>query len=153
MRYLRSPRKRKGAALVESAFVLPILILLILGIVIVGLGVFRYQQMATLAREGARWASVHGAQYQSETGKPAATASDVYNTAILPMATGLDVSKLSYSVSWPNGNLASYEDPNSNPPGQPLGASVVVTVRYNWIPEAYFGGVTLTSTSTMPMQY
>jgi Flp pilus assembly protein TadG len=153
MRYLKSSRKRKGAALVESALVLPVLILLILGIVIVGLGVFRYQQMATLAREGARWASVHGAQYAADTGKSAATASDVYNTAILPMAVGLDLKSLSYSVSWPKGNLPSYADPNSNPPGQPVGATVVVTVRYNWIPEAYFGGVTLASTSTMPMQY
>jgi Flp pilus assembly protein TadG len=153
MRFRKSVSKRKGAALVESALVLPVLILLILGIIIVGLGVFRYQQMATLAREGARWASVHGGQYALDTGKPAATASDVYNTAILPMTVGLNLSNLSYSVSWPKGNMPALADPNSTPPGQPVGTTVVVTVSYNWIPEAYFGGVTLTSTSTMPMEY
>jgi hypothetical protein len=139
--------------LLEHALVLPMLLLFFLGIVIVGLGVFRYQQTVMLAREGARYASVRGAQYQAETGNPAATASDVYNQAILPMATGLDVASLSYFVSWPNGNAPVYADPNSNPPFQPVGATVVVTVTYNWVPEAFFGGVILSSTSVMPMQY
>jgi hypothetical protein len=139
--------------LLEHALVLPILVLLFLGLVIFGLGVFRHQQMVTLAREGARYACVRGAQYQAETGNPAATPSDVYNQAILPMAVGLDVASLSYSVTWPNGNAPVYADPNSIPPGQPAGATVVVTVTYNWIPEALFGGMTLSSTSVMPMQY
>lgn len=150
---VRGKRKRPGAILIEHAIVLPILLTMFLGMVVVGLGVFRYQQVVTLAREGARYASVRGAMYQAETGNPAVTAADVYNNSILPMAVGLDTSSLSHSVTWPNGNAPIYADPNSNPPGQPVGATVVVTVTYVWIPEALFGGMTLSSTSVMPMQY
>src|SRR5262249_26080644 len=153
MRIARSDYRRPGATLLEHALILPTLLTLFLGMVVIGLGVFRYQQMVTLAREGARYASVHGAQYAAETGNPAATPADVYNQAILPMAVGLDVGSLSYSVTWPNGNAPVYADPNSTPPFQPVGATVVVTVTYIWVPEALFGGATLSSTSVMPMQY
>ncbi len=146
-------RMRPGAALVEMALVLPILILLMIGLLVFGLGVFRYQQVAAVAREGARYASVHGAQYQSETGKTAATPQDVYNQAILPMAAGLDPAALSYSVTWNKSNWPVYADPNSVPPGQPVGNTVIVTVNYLWIPEAFFGGITLTSRAEMPMSY
>jgi hypothetical protein len=44
-----------------------ITLLLIVGTIIEALGVFRYQEIAQLAREGARWASVDGATYQQET--------------------------------------------------------------------------------------
>jgi hypothetical protein len=30
---------------------------------------------------------------------------------------------------------------------------VTVTLTYNWVPEAFAGGVTLSSTSVMPMSY
>jgi hypothetical protein len=33
----------------------------------------------------------------------------------------------------------------------PVTNTVTVTVSYNWIPEAFLGGITLTSTSTVPM--
>jgi Flp pilus assembly protein TadG len=152
MRYRRAHIRRPGAALLEHALILPILILIVLGMIAGGLGVFRYQQMVTLAREGARYAAVRGAEYGTQPGKAAATPADVYNNAILPLAAGLDPAALSYSVTWPNGKYAVYADATSNPPGQPKGATVV-TVSYNWIPEAVFGGVTLSSTSVMPMQY
>ncbi|MHC5540093.1 TadE family protein, partial [Singulisphaera rosea] len=48
-------RSRRGAVMAESAVVYSALMLLLLGMITVGLGVFRYQQVASLAREGARW--------------------------------------------------------------------------------------------------
>jgi Flp pilus assembly protein TadG len=144
-------RRRSGFAATESVVVLPILMMLIIGTVIGGYGVFRYQQIATLAREGARYASVHGGQYQQETGNPAATAQDVYNNAIAPFITGLDPSQLTYSVTWNSSNAiygmsGEYEKPTGN--------TVSVKVNYNWIPELYLvGPITLTSTSTVPMSY
>ena len=48
--------------------VYPVTILLLLGTVVLGLGVFRYQQVQCLAREGARYASVHGPQYAADSG-------------------------------------------------------------------------------------
>jgi Flp pilus assembly protein TadG len=144
-------RPRAGFAATESVLVLPVLSAVILGTVIGGYGIFRYQQIALLAREGARYASVHGGQYQQETGNAAATPQDVYNNAILPFATNLDLSQLSYSVTWNTSNMpyhttADYEKPMAN--------TVTVTVSYKWFPEAYFvGPITLSSTSTVPMSY
>ena len=156
MRYQRNPQRRKGATMLENAIVLPIVVLLMIGLLVAGLGAFRSQQVATLAREGARYASVRGSMYASETGNAAATPDEIYTNAILPLAAGMDVSSLSYSVTWPKGNAPAYADSASTPPGQPIGATVVVTVSYTWVPEAYssiFGGGTLTSTSIMPMHY
>jgi Flp pilus assembly protein TadG len=147
----RLVRCRRGFAATESVVVLPSLIFLILATVVGGYGIFRYQQIAMLAREGARYASVHGGQYQQETGNAAATPTDVYNNAILPYATSLDLTQLTYSVTWNTSNMPytvsnDYENPTSN--------TVTVTVRYNWFPEVYLvGPITLSSTSTMPMSY
>jgi hypothetical protein len=104
-----------------------------------------------LAREGARYASVHGGQYQLETGNTAATPQDVYNNAIAPYAVNLDFSQLSYTVTWNTSNMpysvsSDYVTPINN--------TVTVTVNYNWFPEAYLvGPIRLSSTSTMPMSY
>lgn len=135
-----SPRqKRSGATVLECAIVFPIFLLLVIGLVVAGVGVFRYQEVASLAREGARYASVRGAKYAFYTGQPAATKKDVLDNAILPRAIGLDVKKLSYDVTW-------------NPDNQ-QGSLVTVTVTYRWVPEAIFGGMDLTSTSTVAISY
>jgi Flp pilus assembly protein TadG len=142
---------RRGATLVESAFVLAVLFFLLLAIVVGGYGVLRYQQLAMLAREGARYAAVHGGQYAQETGNPAATPADVYKNAILPYAVNLEPAKLSYTVSWASDNMpyhmtADYEKPTSN--------TVTVKVIYTWLPEFYLvGPITLTSSSTMTVSY
>jgi Flp pilus assembly protein TadG len=130
---------RSAATMLECAFVYPILFLFVIGLMVGGLGIFRYQEVAWLAREGARYASVHGAKYQQVTGKPAATPADVYQSAILPKMVSLDPSQLSYQVTW---------SPNNQP-----GSTVTVTITYNWSPEAFFKTTTLTSTSVMPMSY
>jgi hypothetical protein len=148
---LRSaPIRRRAATLAEAALVYPALAMLMAGVVIVAMGVYRYQAVAALAREGARWASVHGAQYASETGNSMATASDVYTNAIQPKAAGLDTSQLSYSVSWANSSeVPTYTDSSGNV----VINQVTVTVTYTWVPVAYLGTVTLRSTSVMAMQY
>jgi Flp pilus assembly protein TadG len=129
---------RKGATLVECALVFPALIFLMLAIVVGAMGVFRYQQMAWLAREGARWASVRGTKYEM-AGNNAITAADVYHQVIAPNATALDLDQLSYSVSW-------------NPDRRP-NSTVTVTVNYNWVPEVFLGAIPLSSSSTMPITY
>ena len=61
-----SSQRRTGASVVEGAFVYPITFLLLLAIMVGGLGIFRFQEVAHLAREAARYASTHGGQYQAE---------------------------------------------------------------------------------------
>jgi Flp pilus assembly protein TadG len=129
---------RRGAVTVEFALVAPLTFLLVLGLLVGGMGVFRYCEVATLAREASRWASVHGSGYQKDTGNAAATAQDVYNNVIATEATSLAANKLTYSVTWNTTN-----DPGSN--------TVRVTVSYQWLPEVFLGGITLTSTSEAVM--
>jgi Flp pilus assembly protein TadG len=144
-------RLRRGTTAVEFAIVAPILFFLLLATIIGGMGVFRYHQTAALAREGSRWASVHGGQYEKETGHPAATPEDVYNKVILPAATTLDADNLTYSVSWDQSNLPLQVIDDVQ---KPCGNTVTVTVSYQWFPEMFLTGpFTLTSTSTAQMIY
>ena len=144
-------RQRRGTTAVEFAVCLPIAFFLILATVVGGFGVFRYQQVASLAREGARWASVHGGQYARETNNPAATAQDIYEQAIQPKAVALRLDRLTYQVTWDESNepLTVHEDVQT-----PTGNTVTVTVSYEWFPEMYIAGpLVLSSTSTCQMMY
>jgi Flp pilus assembly protein TadG len=144
--------KRSGVTMVECAVIYPLTCLLLLGLVIGAAGIFRYQQMAHLAREGARYASVHGWRWGKDTGNTPATAADIYNNAILPNAVGLDTSQLSSSVTWNTSN-AQYQTTIVDGNYVFTGNTVTVTVSYKWIPEGFLGGMTLSSTSVMPMSY
>jgi Flp pilus assembly protein TadG len=130
---------RPGATSVEFAMVASTVLLLLIGLIVGALGVFRYQEMGRLAREAARYAAVRGEAFSRATGRPAATADEVLQKAILPAAIILDPAKLTADVSWA---------PDKQPGGQ-----VTVTVKYQWLPEAYFKAMTLESTATMPVTY
>ena len=105
-----------------------------MGTVIEGLGVFRYEQLSSLSREGARWASVHGSTYQQEKTKAAPTSQDVYTNVIAPNMVGLDPSQLTCTLTM-TANTAT------------------VTLTYLWIPEGLFSAISLTSTSVLPITY
>jgi Flp pilus assembly protein TadG len=141
----------RGTTAVEFAITCPIVFFLVFAIIIGALGAFRYQQVAAAAREGARWASVHGADYADETHNAAATPADVYTHAILPATVALDPGCLTYSVTWDQSNkplnvASGYETP--------IGNTVTVTVNYQWFPEMYLiGPFALSSTSTAQMVY
>jgi Flp pilus assembly protein TadG len=145
-------RYRPAATVVEFAVVAPATFLLLLGLLIGGLGIFRYQQVARLARDASRWASVHGTQYAQDTGNSAATATDVYNQVIAPNATGLNLNNLTYSVTWNTSN-DPYHTATVNGHDEYVANTVTVTITYQWIPEAYLNGITLTSTSVTVMSY
>ncbi len=167
MAMLRHSR-RCGAAILEFAVVGSVALFLVFALIVGGMGVFRYDEVAHLAREGARYASTHGGKYSSDgmpkaTGVPAVSTNSDLQTYLLTKAVGLDTSKLTVTVSWsaPSGmqpaNIPSYmdTDPTLVPPGQKVVQNyVTVTVSYTWLPEMYIAGpFTLTSTSTMPMAY
>jgi Flp pilus assembly protein TadG len=144
------PYQRKGVTVVECAIVYPVVFLLLLGLIIGAMGIFRYQETASIAREAARYASTHGANYRKDAGLPTGTSSDwttdIYNNAISPNMVSLDPNSLTYSVNWPD---------IVNLPGKPdnwPGSSVTVTITYQWFPELYLiGPLNLTSTSSMPI--
>lgn len=130
----RCHRTRRGVTLAECGVVYSVALLLIFGTIILGMGVYRAELVAQLAREGARWASVHGATYQQENGTSAPTNTDVYNNVILGMAVGLDASKLTCTLTM-------------------TATKATVTVQYDWTPEGLFRPITLSSTSVMPISY
>jgi len=69
----RSISQRPGTHAVECAVIYPVTFFLILSIIYGAMGVFRYQEMAALSREAARYGSVHGAQYRKDAGLVAGT--------------------------------------------------------------------------------
>jgi len=148
----RKNLSRRGVTAVEFAVVAPASLLLIISLIVGTLGTFRYQQVARLARDASRWASVHGTQYAKDTKNAAATATDVYQQAISPYATGLDLSKLTYSVAWSTSN-APYHTVTANGQTVKVANTVTVTVNYQWLPEALLGGVNMSSTSVRVMTY
>lgn len=147
---IHRPLAHPAATVLESAFILPTTFFLVLALCVGGMGVFRYQEVATLARQGARYASTHGYQYRKDSGEPIGTAADwstdIYNNGIAPYIVALDASQLTYQISWPD---------VINQPGKPdnwPGSRVTVTVTYQWFPELYLvGPISLTSTSSMPI--
>jgi Flp pilus assembly protein TadG len=143
--------RRRGATMVESAIILPILFLFLFGIIIGGLGIINYQQVAMLAREGARYASVHGGQYALDNNLSAATPQTVYDVAILPKAVGLE-GALTYSVTWTDDSKMPVYLASSNPDVWRRN-NVTVTVDYAWTPLMIFTDATLSSTSVMPVSY
>jgi len=164
-----SPNKgRRAASVVEAAIVLPIVFVLILGLIIGAFGIYRYQEVAHLAREGARYASTHGGLYTREgtatsSGVSAISANSDIQTYLSSKAIILDSNNLSMSVTWTGAgtvtpsNVPSYVDTSGsqNPPAQVvIRNKVIVTVTYQWFPELYLvGPINLTSTSEMPMSY
>ena len=142
-----SPRHRRGATLVEAALVYPTVFLLIIGGIVLGLGVSRAQQMASLAREGARWACVHGAQFATDTGNAAATTTTIQDY-VRGKAAGMDTNSVTVTPTWTTTNALTHTSGSST-----IKNTVSVTVSYPWVPQAYFGGMTLSSTSVMTMSY
>ncbi len=147
---LMSRCPRRAATVLECAVVLPVALFMFIGLVVGTSGVFRYQEMATLAREGARYASTHGYQYRKDAGLSMGNAEvwnqDIYNNAIKPKIVGLDTTKLTVTATWPDViNQAGKPD---NWPG----SKVDVTVSYKWFPSLYLvGPYTVQSTSSMPI--
>ncbi len=167
--YLRQPfRHRKGATVVECALVYPVVFVMFIGLIVGGMGVFRYQECASLARQAARFASTHAGKYASEN--PNATTVDknyIITNVIKTHAYVLDTSKLSTTININNSsgsydwdttsstnNRWPYSYVSSSGVYQQITNTVTVTVTYTWVPECYLvGPISLTSTSTMPMCY
>jgi Flp pilus assembly protein TadG len=122
--------QRTAATAVEIAIVLPLVLLLMIGLCVAELGAFRYQQIAALAQESARWASVHGEEYARQSKTSIASDQDIFENVIKPNAQGLDLKKLYYNVAW---------DLEQN--------LVTVRIVYTWTPEAFFAPQQMTCTA------
>jgi len=138
MRIAHKSTGRHGSAVIEVAIIMPVVFFLLFGTLVGCSLVFTYQELATLAREGARWACVHGTRHAADTAEAPATADDIYNNGIVPRMMTVDPTRVTYNVTWNT----------SNKPGN----YVSVQVNYTWS-NIVFGDVPLTSTSTQRMMW
>ena len=129
-------QQRRGATMIEMAIVGPVVFLFVIGLIVAALGVFRLHQVGRLAHEGARWASIHGSEWERATGHSPVTAQDVFQQAMLPLSQGLSPDRLEHTVEW-------NEDRTD----------VQVTVRFHWLPEAFMSGGVIAATSVRPVSY
>src|SRR5438309_1550134 len=111
--------RRRGTCVVEASVIYPVTFLILLALVVGAMGIFRYQEVSHLAREGARYASTHGAQYRKDTGvargTPTDWQSDIVTNAIDPNLVSLDPNMLAVTVSWPD--VATLPGVRDNRPG------------------------------------
>ena len=131
----RLPRRsqaRRGATIIEMAIVGPLAFLMVIGLMIGCLGIFRYNQVAALAHEGARWAAVRGRNFEKINHRKPITAEDIRANVVVPRAAGIDLNRIECTMSLDKDHTV-----------------VSVTIRYLWLPEAYFGKLTLSDTATM----
>jgi Flp pilus assembly protein TadG len=127
---MRRLRQESGATLVEFALVSIVFLMTIFGVFDFGLAIWRYNIVADLAQEGARWASVHGKKSLSP-----ASAADV-QTYINTRSPGLTVT------------VTTTPDPSTLAQGNTV--SVVVSATYAPLTQLVPQGTrTLTSTAKM----
>src|SRR4051794_20415918 len=99
-------RRRPGTHVVECAIIYPVTFFILLALVIGAMGVFRYQEVSHLAREGARYGSTHGMQFRKDTGLARGTTTDwqtdIVTNGIDPQVVGLDTSLMTATAPWPD---------------------------------------------------
>src|SRR5437773_1140032 len=117
--------RRHGATLVEAAIVYPVLCLLLLCGLLLWQRVTLYQQLAMLAREGARYASVRGYAYSVDTGSTAATSTSVQTYVRGKAPSGFTTSSLTVTTTWNTDNHITHTSGSST-----IKNTVSVTVSY-----------------------
>jgi Flp pilus assembly protein TadG len=154
--------RRRGTTLVEVAFVQPVWFTLVFGILLGGVMIFNYQQVAWMSREASRWASVRGNQYSQETGQASPAQVDIQQTVVLPRATGMDPSQLTVQVflidgsagtatAWDSSDKSVYAVLSD---GSKVANRVRVIVTYTWKPTVMNASpITMQSASEVPMAF
>ena len=156
---VRSNLRRTGATAVETAVVFGVMCVMIVGILVGGNAVFRYQQVASLANEGTRWASVRGSEYQKDNKSASPTKQEIIDKAILPVAVGFNASDLEVTVEWIDKStgiaydwdVAAKDIRSMTSTGEYVSNAVRVTVIYRWNAGFSWSPITLTGISELTM--
>jgi hypothetical protein len=127
--------------------------------IIGGINVFHYQQIACLAQEGARCASVRGSGFQRDTDCDSPTTSQILEVAIQPLAVTLNPEKLEVKVEWidqASGIVYDWDPAEKyvtsvTPQGNEVTNTVRVTVSYQFTQFLFGGGGTMKATCEIPL--
>lgn len=144
-------RVRRGQILVETAFILPILLLFTLGTLQFGLTYSAKLALQHACREGARYASVH-AREKPLMVSPFSTADDLVEAKVIAVAqkmgVGINTSNVTVGPSLPN--------TSSSTSNRPLYGTVTVTITYDMnrrriIPRGFYLPVGKGTMITLPI--
>jgi hypothetical protein len=135
---------------------------LLFGILIGGILIFNYQQVAWLSCETSRRAWVRGSQYAKETGETSPTKADLLQNVVLPLATAMDPNRLTLGVFVVDGSTGAVTDWDASPKtiyvieadGSKVANTVRVRVTYPWnVLYPVTNPITLQATSEVPMAF
>jgi hypothetical protein len=115
MRYRSYKRSRRGGAIAEGVLTTSVLLTLMLGMIDMGIAVFRMHVISEAARQGARTAICQGvtalSNFNGGPWGPTAVSingiggsSDPRVTTIQPFLSTLDPASVSINVTWPDGD-------------------------------------------------
>jgi Flp pilus assembly protein TadG len=147
-RYLKknvpATQRCRGVPTVESAIVLSVLLVLLLGMLELSVALVRYTVVSESARRIARAAIVHGANTQQGVWGPATVNTDAGTdhpaaSAVRSVLMTIDPSDVQINLQWPDG---------TNEPDQ----RIRVTVHYTHLPVVpipWYGQIQLQAVSTM----
>ena len=121
---------RRGSTAIEMAVVLMIFLTMVLGMIDLAIGVFRFNVLSQAARQGVRQAIVHGAMADRlgswGPGAYSGTAADgsPIAQAIQPILAGFDLTEVTITAEWLDGGNKVSEDHrvrvNVSTPYQPM---------------------------------
>ena len=133
MRAMDRWREDRGSSLIEFCLISVMLVIVLLGVVEMGRMVLVYTTIANAAREGARYAIVHGADQTVSPSGPGNVTN--VQTVVKNFASAglLNTNSLTITVSYPNGDNTA-------------GSPVTVKVLYTYDPFVNFFGSILNTT-------
>jgi len=132
-------RERLGAAAVEMAFILPVFVLILLGMIEVGRGIMVSELLGNAAREGARQAIVEGSTN--------ATVTDATRNLVASL-TGCSTGDVTVNISVSNSGAGNQIA--SSQSGDLI--TVQVSLPFSkvcYLPPSYLSNVTLRSSAVM----
>ena len=129
-----------GQATVEFGLVALVFLMLLFGVIEFSRLLLMYHHLGNVAREGSRYASVHGSDFGSTFGN-APTAADIEN--YVKSISPVDPNNLTVTTTW--------ENPNHEPRSW---VKVQVDYEFKFVVPLLFGsGIPLKSTSRMYISY
>ena len=120
-------RRRRGAAQIEFLLSFFTIIFVLYGVIEISMAVYAMSVLANAAREGTRYAIVHGARNGSCSGPNTPACGDATGANVQAVVTDYarftlhDTSAMTVNVTWPDGNIDQ-------------GSRVQVDVVYNYSP-------------------
>jgi Flp pilus assembly protein TadG len=130
----------EGSALVEFALTLPVLITIFFGLIDVSLAFYTHQVLSESAREGTRYAMVHGSSCTTGSGNSCTVTAGTVNSYVSGLAwPNIGGGTMTVSTTFPDGN-------------QSPGSRVQVTTTYGFpfrVPFIPTSTLTMSSKSVM----